>query len=287
MQNKIDNQKFSFRRNSIFCSVRAGKITEKEQFVPDHALIHILSGKLNIIEADSRSTFKQGDTVFIRRNTLAKFTKYPDNDGEPFKALSIFIKKSFLKDYLAKNNVETALGEHTRASLKIKKVASTPLMKNLFDSLYLYFDSGLALGRELSEIKTREAIMLLTQIDYSLYHSLFNLTEPGKIDLEEFMCKNFMFNVPLETFSKMTGRSLSTFKRDFEKIFDQPPSRWLKKKRLEFAHYLIKEKHKTPSDVYLEVGFENLSHFSSSFKEAYGYNPSSLYDPYSKVSLAS
>jgi len=284
----MEAQELSYKINSIFCSIRAGKVTEKEKYVPDHALIYILSGKLNIVEADSQSIFKQGDTVFVRRNTLAKFTKYPDNNGQPFRSLSIFFKKSFLKDYLVRNNLETGLGDSTCNPVKIKKVASTPLMKTLFDSLYLYFDSGLVLGRELSEIKTREAIMLLAQIDYSLYQSLFNLTEPGKIDLEKFMCKNFMFNVPLETFAKMTGRSLSTFKRDFEKIFNKPPSRWLKKKRLEFAHYLIKEKHKTPSDVYLEVGFENLSHFSSSFKEVYGYNPSSLYDdPYNKVSLAS
>jgi AraC-like DNA-binding protein len=117
------------------------------------------------------------------------------------------------------------------------------------------------------------------QVDLSLRHCLFNFTDPGKIDLEEFMCKNFMFNVSLETFAKMTGRSLSTFKRDFGKVFNSSPSRWLKKKRLEHAHYLIKVKRKTPSDVYLEVGFENLSHFSSSFKEAYGYNPSALFDP--------
>jgi AraC-like DNA-binding protein len=284
----MESQELNYKSNSIFCSIRAGKVTEKEQYVPDHALIYILSGKLDITEADSRNIFKRGDTIFVRRNTLAKFTKYPDENGENFKSLSIFIKKSFLKDHLAKNSIEAKAGNYDSNYVNVKRVTSTPLIKNLFDSLNLYFDSGLKLGKELSEIKTREAILLLLEIDSSLYHSIFNFAEPGKIDLEEFMCKNFMFNVPLETVAKMTGRSLSTFKRDFERIFNQSPSRWLKKKRLEFAHYLIKEKHKTPSDVYLEVGFENLSHFSASFKEVYGYNPSSLYgDPYNKVSLAS
>ena len=283
----MDNQEFSFKRNNIFCSVRTFKVTEKEQFVPEHALIHILSGRLSINEADSQSTCMQGETLFVRRNTLAKFTKYPESNGDAFKALSIFIKKSFLQEYLAKKNIRVGLIDHACASLKIKKVAYEPLMQNLFNSLHLHFDSGMKLGTELSEIKTREALLILMQIDTSLYHSLFNFTDPGKIDLEDFMCKNFMFNVPLETFSKMTGRSLSTFKRDFKIIFDQAPSRWLKKKRLEFAYYLIKEKNKAPSDVYLDVGFENLSHFSASFKEAYGYNPSTLNDPQNKTTLAS
>src|SRR4030066_2149117 len=108
----MEAQELNYKSNSIFCSVRAGKITEKEQYVPDHALIYILSGKLDITEADSRNVFKRGDTIFVRRNTLAKFTKYPDENGENFKSLSIFIKKSFLKDHLAKNSIETKPGNY-------------------------------------------------------------------------------------------------------------------------------------------------------------------------------
>ncbi len=275
----MDKEDFSFKRHSIFCSVRTNKMTEKEQFVPAHVLIHVLSGRLSVVEADSVNTFKRSDTFFVRRNMLAKFTKYPDEGGKPFKALSIFIKKSILQNYLIRENNKPSPADHTATLCRVKKLPPSPLLHNLFDSLGLYFDSGMTLDRELSDIKTREAILLLKQMDLSLYHSLFHFTEQGKIDLEDFMSKNFMFNVSLETFAKMTGRSLSTFKRDFEKILNAPPSRWLKQKRLEHAHYLIKEKHKTPSAVYLEVGFENLSHFSSSFKETYGYNPSTLFGP--------
>ncbi|MFO7569247.1 MAG: AraC family transcriptional regulator [Smithellaceae bacterium] len=275
----MDQQDFSFKRQSIFCSVRAGRMTEKEQFVPAHALIHVLSGRLSVVEADSGHTFERGSTFFVRRNTLAKFTKYPEESGEPFKTLSVFIKKSFLQDYATKATMKPDPVDHTEKLCRVKKLPPSPLMQILFNSLRFYFDAGMTLDKELSDIKIREALLLLRQMDLSLYHSLFHLTEPGKIDLEDFMCKHFVFNVPLTTFSRMTGRSLSTFKRDFQKVFDESPSRWLKKKRLEHAYYLIKEKNKAPSDVYLEVGFENLSHFSSSFKETYGQNPSALFGP--------
>jgi len=94
----------------------------------------------------------------------------------------------------------------------------------------------------LSEIKTREILLVLKQIDRPLFESLFTLPRRKKKDLEDFMSKNFVVNVPLETFSKMTGRSLSTFKRDFKRVSADATSRWLKKKRLERAYYLIKEK---------------------------------------------
>ena len=105
---------------------------------------------------------------------------------------------------------------------------------------------------------------------------MFDFNEPGKIDLEAFMKKNFHFNVEMKRFAYLTGRSLATFKRDFEKIFDMPPSRWLLQRRLQEAYYLIKEKGKTASDIYLDVGFEDLSHFSFAFKKIYGVAPSRL-----------
>jgi AraC-like DNA-binding protein len=40
--------------------------------------------------------------------------------------------------------------------------------------------------------------------------------------------------------------------------------------------HLIKEKGEKPSDVYLEVGFEDLSHFSCAFKKEFGTAPSLL-----------
>ncbi len=42
-----------------------------------------------------------------------------------------------------------------------------------------------------------------------------------------------MFNMSLEKFGYLTGRSLTTFKRDFFKTFKTTPQRWLTQKRLE------------------------------------------------------
>jgi len=85
-----------------------------------------------------------------------------------------------------------------------------------------------------------------------------------------------LFNLPLEKFGYLTGRSLTTFKRDFKRVFNTTPQRWLTQKRLEMAHYQFVEKKKRPIDVCYEVGFENLSHFSYAFKKHFGYAPTDL-----------
>ncbi|MEJ0056122.1 MAG: helix-turn-helix domain-containing protein [Bacteroidota bacterium] len=87
------------------------------------------------------------------------------------------------------------------------------------------------------------------------------------------MESHFMFNLPLEKFGYMTGRSLSTFNRDFRKTFSETPRKWLIKKRLEAAHYQITEHSRKPVEIYLEVGFEDLSHFSFAFKKQFWLHP--------------
>jgi len=56
------------------------------------------------------------------------------------------------------------------------------------------------------------------------------------------MNHNYKYNIPLSSFAKFTGRSLSTFKRDFTNMFETTPEKWLQQKRLEQAHYLISKK---------------------------------------------
>src|ERR1700754_1344957 len=144
------------------------------------------------------------------------------------------------------------------------------------DSLMPYLDGKNDISTVLTTHKVKEAIMILLETNPELKDVLFDFSEPGKIDLEAYMTENYKFNVDINRFAYLTGRSLATFKRDFERIFNTSPNRWLQQQRLNDAYYLIKEKGFRSSDVYLEVGFKDLSHFSFAFKKVYGIAPSKL-----------
>lgn len=82
----------------------------------------------------------------------------------------------------------------------------------------------------------------------------------------------------MEHFAFLTGRSLSAFKRDFKTVFHQTPNRWLVKRRLQEARFLIEEKKQKPTDIYMELGFEDLSHFSFAFKKEFGETAKVIYE---------
>jgi len=94
-----------------------------------------------------------------------------------------------------------------------------------------------------------------------------------RIDIESIMLNNFKFNLSIEDFARLCGRSLSRFKRDFRTKFDTTPYRWLKAKRLEYAEMRLLDSDLNVNQICYESGFINVSHFIQSFKERYGSSP--------------
>jgi len=119
-------------------------------------------------------------------------------------------------------------------------------------------------------------LIILLQNQSELAGVFFDFDRPEKINLEGFMNRNFKFNVSIERFAYLTGRSISAFKRDFKDIFNTTPSRWLMQKRLQEAHFLIEKKAQKPSDIFQDLGFETLSHFSFAFKKQFKTSPTDL-----------
>lgn len=150
------------------------------------------------------------------------------------------------------------------------------MLESCLASLVPYFDLGENLPSDIETIKIEEAISILRSIDKSVDGLLANFEEPGKINLTDFMDRHYMFNMSLEKFGYLTGRSVSTFRRDFKRAYHTTPQKWLTEKRLELAYYQISEKQRKPGDVYIEAGFEDLSHFSHAFKNRFGYPPNAL-----------
>ncbi len=268
----------------IFFSCTEKKHLIREHFIPVHGMSYICSGEISVTEGDHTYIFRAGETVLFRRNQLAKFTKQPLGEI-PCKSVTIFFTQVFLQKYYAEHPVgghvgkgqpETAGKDADGPPPKIMQFGKHPLFDSLFNSILPYDEFSGPIPEELIGLKLSEAMTILRSIDSRIDAILAEFAEPGKIDLAAFMQKNFSFNVSIGQFSYLTGRSLATFKRDFQKTFQTSPRKWLLKKRLEQAHFLIAERKQKPSDAYLEVGFENLSHFSAAFKQLYGYNPSSL-----------
>jgi AraC-like DNA-binding protein len=243
-----------------------------EQFVPYHVLAFQFSGETHIQHQNGRLVLKKNQMLLAQRNQLAKSLKIPATD-KVYKIISVILTDSALQEYALDNSIHENKKYTGEKNILLKP---DTLLKGYFKSLLPYAELSEKISKKLATIKTNEAIELLLHLKSSLKPFLFDFSEPYKIDLEKFMLQNYHYNVPVEHFAKLTGRSLAAFKRDFSHIFQIPPRKWLQEKRLAEAYHLIEHKKHKPADIYLEVGFENLSHFYSSFKQKFGVTPASI-----------
>ena len=100
-------------------------------------------------------------------------------------------------------------------------------------------------------------------------------TTTQKIDLQSFMEKHYKSDMSMSEFAKASGRSLSTFKRDFKKMSALSPERWITNRRLIAAQELLKRGRRV-TYVCFDVGFKNVAHFSAIFKKKFGMTPGSM-----------
>ncbi|MEI9921465.1 MAG: helix-turn-helix transcriptional regulator [Bacteroidota bacterium] len=247
------------------------KFFKTEIVFDQHMLIWFISGETKIVQSEVTRTFTAGDIFLIPRNKPATIINYP-KDGLPHKTvvmhLTTDILRNFYKDVEVKTKIAPVPG--------IRSYNNHPLLQSCLASLIPYFDIEGELPKNLASLKLTEAISILRTIDPAIDSVLSNFDDPHKVDLISYMEKNYMFNMPLEKFGYLTGRSLTSFKRDFKKAFNSTPQRWLTQKRLELAHYKLSEQKSRPVEVCYEIGFENLSHFSYAFKKHFGYAPTKL-----------
>ena len=268
---------YNYMDTFFCCKVEKDKWCE--EMVSEHMLVYLCSGELDLIAPDKKYHLKKGDSFFIKRNHLVRKIKQPSKNGEPFKGLFLQLKMPFLKRMLHEHNLTVPLVSNPATAKSTYVMLEKHLFLNgLFYSLEQYFDAQQYPSKELMEVKLQEAVFTLLQLRPDLGQVLFDFAEPWKINLEDFMNKNYKCDLSVEDFAHYTGRSLSTFKKDFAEIFHNTPSRWIVKRRLEEAKCLMEKLGKKPADVYLEVGFKNLSHFSTAFKREFGISPSGIYN---------
>jgi len=86
---------------------------------------------------------------------------------------------------------------------------------------------------------------------------------------------NYLSNLKISDYATLTGRSDSSFNRDFKRLFGTTPKKWLITKRLSKSHKLLRNTNLNVTQIAMEVGYENVSHFIEAYKKRYGMTPKS------------
>lgn len=241
----------------------------------EYALNYVYSGEMVLDNGTEQIHVGRGECVFIPRDHHITLYKKPC-DGERYCGIYLCFTRQFLRDVYAQGGPYEVPPHTPRLDPSVVKLPRTAELASLFSSLTPFFDPGVKPQGDFMRLKMQEGLLALLHIDRRFGPVLFDFNEPWKIDILEFMDKNYMYELSQEELAHYTGRSLATFKRDFKKVSSLTPEKWLIRKRLEVAYGLMKEGGRRIADVYVMVGFKNQSHFSAAFKRQYGVPPTAV-----------
>ncbi|ASK29647.1 AraC family transcriptional regulator [Chryseobacterium sp. T16E-39] len=204
----------------------------------------LMTEKLSVDNEYRSTLFFFSDEVLINFYAkYAKLIKAVSTRIEEFEMpLLVFEKDEFINYYIA--------------SLKLiqqkSSVISTQMLQLKFEELMLY----------LLEKYPKAVLSFQTR----------KVEEYSDIEIKKAVEKNLTNNLTLDELAFLCHTSISTFKRRFLRIYHMVPSKYFLQKKMETATLLLLQ-NKNPSEVFYEVGYENHSSFSQSFKRIYGMSP--------------
>ena len=266
---------FTPKPDDIFATCQLEAEGESSYLIRENALVYVARGSLDVlIDGITLTSVGENECVFVRKDHRMTLVHHPAENIGYHLSVFLFFPRQLLFEYyktLHKADLPEKVERSKQCFLKIPK---SSLLVSLFESFRPYWATGEAPEKHWLRIKVLEAIRLLLKQDKCIYASLFDFTSRWRLDILDFMEKNYKYDLSIEDMANYTGRSLATFKRDFSRLSDLSPRNWLTERRLKAARHLLSATDWPVYKVMKESGFKNFSHFSRCYREHFGETPS-------------
>ncbi|HEX7902448.1 MAG TPA: AraC family transcriptional regulator [Chitinophagaceae bacterium] len=236
-------------------------------------IIYVMEGRKIWHTAHGSYDLRKGSCMFVRKGACIVEQFY----DATFCMVLFFLPDEFICDVL--KSKATPIHKPGKKYEPLITIDNNFTVQAFFQSMISYFDNNRDPDQSLLELKFKELILTIADNPanselLSYFGSL--LQAPQAVSLTNTMEDNYCFNLKLEQFAQLSNRSLSAFKRDFQKQYNTTPGKWLLEKRLHHAMHLLTNAGKTVSEASYESGFENSSHFSRVFRQHFGVPPASV-----------
>ncbi|MTB50587.1 AraC family transcriptional regulator [Lewinella sp. W8] len=256
--------------NCVLHKSLAEDVIGREAYVANHVVSMVLAGEQTIRTYDDAViTVRTGEMVVLPRGVYY-VTDLRAKDGR-FRSLLFYFDEEVIHRFLAGVRV----AEVSRASAPDHlKIRQSEAIKHFAEATLKVYGEG-SLGKELLPLKLQELMHLIAPAggERAFVEFLFRLTLPKRRNLKTFMEHNYQKPLKVEDYAYLTGRSPSSFRRDFREYFGTTPNKWLRKQRLRTAKMMLDQRDLSVTELSYAVGYDNISYFIREFRKMTGLSP--------------
>lgn len=250
-----------------YCSSK--ELSKQQIVLNQNTFSFLIEGNKEVIFDNSNLSIDNQKFLIMKSGHCLMTEKL--SEVKNYRSILLFFTNETLSKFIQKfelNNIE--LNEYK----SVYSFEYDKFIKRFVDSLIDISKLPKTIQNKMIEVKFEEIMLYLvelhgTHILYSLTSNNDNLSQ----DFTKTVEGNQLKKLTLKELAFLCNMSVSTFKRVFEKHYSESPIKWFQNKRLEHAYYLLNQKHKKSSEIYFEVGYENLSSFIQAYKSKYNETP--------------
>ncbi|WP_447636766.1 helix-turn-helix domain-containing protein [Flavobacterium microcysteis] len=156
-----------------------------------------------------------------------------------------------------------------------EKINNDFLIKKYIEGLLFYFENPALINEDILVLKLKEIILLLSQTQNveAIQIILSQLFSPTTYTFKQVIEANLFSQLTIEQLAEQNNLSVSSFKREFAKIYNDSPGSYIKNKRLERAAELLLVSDQRITDIAFDCGFNDLANFTKSFSDKYNVTP--------------
>lgn len=164
---------------------------------------------------------------------------------------------------------------NTVSNLSNEKINNNFLIQKYVEGLLFYFENPSLVNDDILILKLKEIILLLSQTQNAeaIQVILSQLFSPTTYTFKQIIEAHLFSQVSIEELASKANLSLSSFKREFTRLYNDSPASYIKNQRLERAAELLLASDKRITDIAYDCGFNDLANFTKSFHEKYKVTP--------------
>ncbi len=245
--------------------------------MPNEAcFLYVLKGEQKIYSSENQTSMQPKEGALMKCGMF--LGEWPESSAyNECEAIAVHLYPEVLKK-IYENDIPDFIRHYKKGTTEVDiyKVVGDELIDNFIKSLQFYFENPKLVDDALIKLKLKELILLLTKTDKaeSIMELISDIFSPKEVSLKEIINAHTFSNLSVEELAGLCNLSLSSFKREFSKIYNDSPAQYLKSKKIERAAELLTISDERISNIAYDCGFNDISHFSKSFHEKYGLSPS-------------
>jgi AraC-like DNA-binding protein len=253
---------------------RSGQDSTKNKIILNSNMINlVISGSKTVVYPQTTLTVQQGELVLLTTGNILTSELIRNEKG--FESMLIYFSNEVLNNFWVKYQSLMTVATPQKLKSPFLIYPQDAFIRQYVQSLVMLLQSNTSVSPQIKQLKIEELLLYIFQQDPAKLQSLQVISKDhADLQLKKAVETHIGLPITIEELAFLCNMSSSTFKRNFNRLYNSSPQQWLLERKLEKAAELLSFPDESPSGVYLKVGYKNHSSFSYAFRQHFGVNPS-------------